>query len=152
MQQDFLGNAVTGQRDTTLRSIDDFIEGYLAYETRAEHILVAANADPDSCMANVYAGILWMLLEAPQAASRATKYLTAAELAAPAATRREQLNVAMLPSARGGRVRSAILKSTPAGRTKKCGGRLRRPPRECVELKERLFDGVGWGWLGDSFP
>jgi hypothetical protein len=37
-----------------------------------------------------------MLLEAPQAASRATKYLTAAELAAPEATRREQLNVAML--------------------------------------------------------
>jgi tetratricopeptide (TPR) repeat protein len=96
MQRDYLGNAVTGQRDATLRSIDDFIEGYLAYETRAERILLAADADPDCCMANVYAGILWMLLEAPQAASRATKYLTAAELAAPGANRREQLNVAML--------------------------------------------------------
>jgi len=96
MQRDYLGNAVSGERDTTLRCIDDFIEGYLAYETRAEHIVFAADADPDSCMANVYAGILWMLLEAPQAASRATKYLTAAELAAPDATRREQLNAAML--------------------------------------------------------
>jgi hypothetical protein len=95
MRRDYLGNAVTGQ-DRTLRAIDDFIEGYLAYETRAEHILAAADADPDSCMANVYAGVLWMLLEAPSAASRAAKYLTAAERAAPLATRREQLNVAML--------------------------------------------------------
>src|SRR6267154_1341966 len=75
MKRDYLGNAVSGERDTTLRCIDDFIEGYLAYETRAEQILPAADADPGSCMANVYAGILWMLLEAPQAASRATKYL-----------------------------------------------------------------------------
>src|ERR1700719_294128 len=96
MRRDYLGNALTGQHDTTVHAIDDFIEGYLAYETRAEHILAAADADPGSCMANVYAGILWMLLEAPQAASRATKYLTAAELAAPLANRREQLNAAML--------------------------------------------------------
>jgi tetratricopeptide (TPR) repeat protein len=96
MVRDYLGNAITGQRDTTLRSIDEFVEGYLAYESRAEQILVAADADPDSCMANVYAGILWMLLEAPQAASHATKYLTAAERAAWHANRREQLNVAML--------------------------------------------------------
>jgi tetratricopeptide (TPR) repeat protein len=96
MRRDYLGNAVTGQRDATLRAIDDFIEGYLAYETRAERILAAAEADPDSCIANVYAGMLWMLLEAPQAASRAAKYVTAAELAAPLATRREQLNAAML--------------------------------------------------------
>jgi hypothetical protein len=96
MWRDYLGNAVTGQRDTTLRSVDDFIEGYLAYETRAERILAAADADPDSCLANVYAGMLWMLLEAPQAATHAAKYLDAAELAAPLASRREQLNAAML--------------------------------------------------------
>ena len=95
MQRDYLGNVVTGQRDT-LRAIDDFIGGYLAYETRAERILAAADTDPGSCMANVYAGLLWMLLEAPQAASRAAKYLTAAELVAPLATRREQLNAGML--------------------------------------------------------
>jgi hypothetical protein len=94
--RDYLGNAVTGQHDATLRAIDDFIEGYLAYETRAEHILAAADADPDCCMADVYAGVLWMLLEAPSAASCAAKYLTAAERAAPFATRREQLNVALL--------------------------------------------------------
>jgi hypothetical protein len=96
MQRDYLGNPLTGQRDSTLRAINDFIEGYLAYETRAERILPAADADPDSCAANVYAGFLWMLLEAPQAAAQAAKYLSAAERAAPGATRREQLNTAIL--------------------------------------------------------
>jgi tetratricopeptide (TPR) repeat protein len=96
MQRDYLGNPLTPQRDGTLRAIDDFIEGYLAYETRAERILIAADADPESCMANVYAGMLWMLLEAPQAAAHAAKYLTAAERSAPRATPREQLNSAML--------------------------------------------------------
>jgi hypothetical protein len=96
MQRDYLGNPLTGQREATLRSIDDFIEGYLAYETRAESILKAADADPESCMANVYAGMLWMLLEAPEAAARARKYLLAAERAALGSTRREQLNTAML--------------------------------------------------------
>lgn len=96
MQRDYLGNEVTGCSEGTLRSIDDFIVGFLAYETRAEAILRAADADADSCMANVYAGILWMFLEAPQAASHAAKYLIAAARAAPLATRREQLNAAML--------------------------------------------------------
>jgi hypothetical protein len=96
MRRDYLGNAVTGHSDATLRAVDDFIEGYLAYESRAERILAAAAADPDSCIASVYAGMLWMLLEAPQAASRAAKFLEAAERAAPLATRREQLNAAML--------------------------------------------------------
>ncbi len=94
--RDYLGNPVSGERDSTLRGIDEFIEGYLAYETRAERILMTAAADPESCMANVYAGMLWMLLEAPEGAARAAKYLAAAEAAAPGATRREQLNAAML--------------------------------------------------------
>jgi tetratricopeptide (TPR) repeat protein len=96
MQQDYLGNPVTAQRDTTLHAIDDFIEGYLAYETRAERILAAADADPGSCLANVYAGLLWMLLEAPEGARHAAKYLAAAERAAPPATTRERLNTAVL--------------------------------------------------------
>src|SRR5258708_13579080 len=86
MQRDYLGNPLTPQRDGTLRAIDDFIEGYLAYETRAERILIAADADPEACMANVYAGMLWMLLEAPEAASRAAKYLPAADRSAPPPT------------------------------------------------------------------
>jgi hypothetical protein len=96
MQRDYLGNPVTGDDDATLRFLDDFIEGFLAYERRAERILEASQANPDSCMANVYSGMLWMLLEARAAPIRAGKYLKAAERAAPLATRREQLNVAVL--------------------------------------------------------
>jgi hypothetical protein len=96
MQRDYLNNPVAAQRDSTVRAIDDFIEGYLAYETRAERILTAAEAEPGSCLANVYAGFLWMLLEAPAGARRAAKYLAAAERAAALASRREQLNTAVL--------------------------------------------------------
>jgi hypothetical protein len=96
MQRDYLGNPVGAESGRTLRAIDDFIEGYLAYETRADRILAAADADPESCLANVYAGLLWMLLEAPEGAQRAAGYLEAAERAAPPATQREQLNTALL--------------------------------------------------------
>jgi hypothetical protein len=96
MQRDYLGNPVTTMRESSLRAIDDFIEGYLAYESRVEGIIAAADADPECCLANVYAGLLWMFLEAPDAALRAVTYLAAAERAAPAATRREQLNAALL--------------------------------------------------------
>jgi hypothetical protein len=44
----------------------------------------------------VYAGLLWMLLEAPAGARAAARYLSIAERAAPRAARREQLNTAML--------------------------------------------------------
>ncbi len=108
MQRDFLGNPLTGQREATLHGIDDFIAGYLGYETRAERILTTAEADPGSCMANVYAGMLWMLLEAPDAAARASKYLAAAAGAATRATRREQLNSAMLHAWAGGDLPLAI--------------------------------------------
>ena len=87
---------MTGDNEGTLRAIDDFIEGFLAYETRAEGVVAAAQADQGSCIANAYAGFLWMLLEAPEAPERAAQFLAAAELAALKATRREQLNVAIL--------------------------------------------------------
>lgn len=96
MQRDYLSNPVGAQGDATLRGIDDFIEGYLAYETRAERILAAADAEPESCLANAYSGMLWMLLEAPEGARHAARYLAAAERAAPQVTRREQLNAAVL--------------------------------------------------------
>lgn len=95
---DYLGNPLSGASAPTLRAVDDFIGGFLAYETRAEDILRAADADSECCMANVYSGFLWMLLEAPDAPKRAAKYLAAAERTASRATRREQLNAAVLRS------------------------------------------------------
>jgi len=96
MQRDYLGNPVSGSDPATLHMLDEFTEGFLAYETRAERILETAQSDPASCMANVYAGMLWMLLEARAAPMRARKYLHAAERLAASATHREQLNAAVL--------------------------------------------------------
>ena len=64
MQHDCLGNTLRAVNLTTLRAVDDFAEGFLAYETRAEGIVRAADADAGCCIANAYAGLLWMLLEA----------------------------------------------------------------------------------------
>ena len=96
MQRDYLGNPVSGSDPATRHMLDEFTEGFLAYETRAERILEAVQSDPDSCMANVYAGMLWMLLEARLGGVRARRHLHAAERLAPSATHREQLNVAVL--------------------------------------------------------
>lgn len=96
MLSDSSGNPVSDMHSATLRAVDDFVEGFLAYETRAECIVAAADEAPDCCLANVYAGLLWMFLEAPDAAARATPYLRAAERCAAAATRREQHNLALL--------------------------------------------------------
>lgn len=96
MPQDLLGNTVSNAQPATVRAIDDFIEGFLAYETRAEGIVGAADADGECCIANTYAGLLWMLLEASDAPRHAAKYLSAAERTRGQATRREQLNASVL--------------------------------------------------------
>jgi tetratricopeptide (TPR) repeat protein len=96
MHNDALGNPCTCSRSETAKAIDDFIEGFLAYETRAEGIVRAADADGGCCIANVYAGFLWMLLESADAGARAAKYHEAAQRTAAGATEREQSNAAVL--------------------------------------------------------
>jgi tetratricopeptide (TPR) repeat protein len=96
MVRDCLGNALSAAPAGALQAIDDFVGGFLAYERRAERIVRAADEAEDCCIANVYAGFLWMLLEAPAAPVHAAPYLAAAERTAPGATRREQLNVEVL--------------------------------------------------------
>jgi len=103
MWTDSLGNPVTCANAATLAAIDDFVFGLLSYETRAERVLAGADRDPGCVLVNVYAGYLWMLLEAEEAALRATPYLVAAErgLAATSPSEvlvRERLNVTMLRS------------------------------------------------------
>ncbi|HMD74767.1 MAG TPA: tetratricopeptide repeat protein [Steroidobacteraceae bacterium] len=96
MRRDYLNNPISAVAEATHAAIDDFVGGLLAYETRAERVLLAAEKDPDCCLVNIYAGFLWMLLEAPEGAQRATRYLEAAELAAGNANSRERLNLALL--------------------------------------------------------
>ncbi|MEQ1768702.1 MAG: tetratricopeptide repeat protein [Devosia sp.] len=91
MAQDALGNEVTGSAAGTQKAIDDFVEGFLGYETRATNILAAADADPESVLANIYAGFTWMFLEAAGAEDKARIYLARAEASAGRANPRELL-------------------------------------------------------------
>lgn len=96
LSDDYLGNAVTVASEAERVAIDDFIAGFLGYENRAANVVAAAKAHPDSLLLNTYAGMLWMLLEAPEAASRARAFHDRAERLASSATAREQATVALL--------------------------------------------------------
>lgn len=126
MRHDYLGNPVTGAGDATLAAIDDFIGGFLGYEERILSILAAADADPGSCLANAYAGWLWMFLESPAAPSRAAGHLARAERAAPGATRREQRVVDLLRDWVAGDV---------IGATRHADAILAAAPRDLATLK-----------------
>jgi hypothetical protein len=94
MHRDWLGNQLTVGDAATVAGIDDFIQGFLAYETRAANILAAADNDADSALANAYAAMLWLFLESPDGVAKAAPYLARAEAAAPRATERERMAVA----------------------------------------------------------
>jgi tetratricopeptide (TPR) repeat protein len=96
MAQDALGNEVSTVDASTLAGIDDFVGGFLGYETRATNVLGAADANPDSVLANVYAGFTWMFLEAAGAEARAQIYLDRARAGAPGANAREALLLSQL--------------------------------------------------------
>jgi tetratricopeptide (TPR) repeat protein len=81
MAHDSLGNPLVSDDPALIAGLDAFVGGLLAYETRAETILATAAAHPRAVMAQVYAGWLWMFLEAPQAPSRAQPFLDAARAA-----------------------------------------------------------------------
>lgn len=95
MAQDVLGNEVSGGEAATLRGIDDFVSGFLAYETKAGNVMAAADADDGSVLANVYAGFSWMFLEAAGARRMASKYLQRA-VAAGVPNAREALLIEQL--------------------------------------------------------
>lgn len=126
MRHDYLGNALCGGRAETVAAVDEFIEGFLAYESRAAAIVPAADADAGCCIANAYAGLLWMFLESPDAPARAARHLAAAERAAPRASRREQLNVAVL--------RAWAADDLPAA-LRGCEAALEEFPRDLVLVK-----------------
>jgi tetratricopeptide (TPR) repeat protein len=96
MRVDFLGNPVSVATDASLAAVNDFVDGFLAYETRAAGVLAAADADPASALLNAYAGMLWLLLESPEGPVRAAPYLARAQAARAGAHPREQAIVDFL--------------------------------------------------------
>ncbi|CDP51442.1 hypothetical protein [Devosia sp. DBB001] len=96
MAQDALGNSISAASDAALSGIDDFVSGFLAYEKKAANVLGAADADPDSTIAQIYAGFSWMFLEAAGAEDQAALYLARARLTEASANRRETMMLAQL--------------------------------------------------------
>ena len=96
MAVDILGNEVSGGDAKTLAGINDFISGFLGYQKQAVNVLGAADADPEHVLANIYGGMIWMFLEAPEAPEKAAVYLERAQKFAGSANRREQLLVELL--------------------------------------------------------
>lgn len=90
MRTDYLGNPVSATADAALAAIDDFVDGFLSYETRAAEVIGAAEAHPGDVLLNAYAATLWLLLEAPEAAERAAPYLARAQALTANAHPREQ--------------------------------------------------------------
>ena len=71
---DYLGNPVSGDAEA-LTAVDDFVAGFIGYETRAGQVVKAAVARPDHGLLNLYASALFMLLESPQGPGRAQPFL-----------------------------------------------------------------------------
>lgn len=111
MAHDELGNPLLDDTPDLLAGLNDFTGGLLAYETRAERILATAAAFPRAVLAQVYAGWLWMFLEAPESPARAQPFLDAARAALTAGTtpahERERAHVALLADWVAGRAAAA---------------------------------------------
>ena len=78
---DLYGLPITCDNDATQQGIDDFIHGFISFQTKAANILAAATDDPDNALANAYAAIFYMLLEAPIAPKKAAPFLANAQRA-----------------------------------------------------------------------
>lgn len=94
MTADLLGNPITDTAPDLVAAINDFVQGFIAYQTQAVTLLGLIDQHPDSCLGNTYTGFLWMFLEAPEAPAKAAPYLDRA-LKAPG-TPREKANARVL--------------------------------------------------------
>ncbi len=132
MRTDYLGNPVTNASDAVLAAVDDFVGGFLGYEERMLNVLAVADAEPGHCLANAYAGMLWMFLESPEAPAKAAAYVERARRAAPGATHRERQNVALL---------EAWAADDVVGATRIAGEIVAETPRDLAVLKlHQYFD------------
>ncbi|MGG7568495.1 tetratricopeptide repeat protein [Rhodovulum sp. DZ06] len=106
MHRDWLDNPVTAEGPATARGISDFVEGFVAYETKAVNVLEAAKQDPGNLLANAYTGALHLFLESPEAPALARPWLDKA--AAAPGTAREQATLAAITAWADGDIQRAI--------------------------------------------
>lgn len=130
MRTDYLGNPVSVASDAAQAAVDDFVAGFLSYETRAAKVVAAADAAPGEPLLNAYAAILWLLLEAPEAAARAAPYLARARAAIDGAHTRERQIVAFVSAWSADDIPAALAIADTV---------LEAWPRDLVMLKLRQY-------------
>ena len=108
MRSDVLGNPVTAGSDASLAGINDFVTGFLGYETQAINALAAADADPGCSLLNSYAACLHLFSEDRNGPGNARPYLDRALAAARDASAREQLNAAAVAAWAAGDIPRAL--------------------------------------------
>jgi len=130
METEDIGTPLVHGAPELVAGLDNFTGGLLAYETRAERILETAAAFPQAVLAQVYAGWLWMFLEAPEAPIRAQPFLDAA---------RSALTAGSTPAHELEREHVLLLADWVAGRTIAAEARanalVARFPRELAVVK-----------------
>lgn len=121
---DHLGNPVSSAAG--LAGVDDFVAGFIGYHPRAANVLAAAEAEPGAVLANVFAGMLWMFLESPEAPAKAARFIARAETASGQANARERGHLAVLGAWSVGEMPRAIRAAEEV---------LAAHPRDLVALK-----------------
>ena len=67
-------NSPTTSPVAAMDGINDFCEGFVRYQSHSVNVLACADENPDSALANIYAGMLWMFLERPEAPVKSKPY------------------------------------------------------------------------------
>ena len=131
MSQDVLGNAVSADDGETLQGINAFILGYLGYDLKLVDILGVADQS-DDCLANTYAGLLWMLSETGDIPAEALRYRDRASASFDRALPREKLLFSVL---------EASIAEDPDRIIALTDTILTEWPRDLVTLKLRQYHG-----------
>lgn len=94
MLRDAYGLEVTTANAATIAAIDTYTQDWIGYGTRLRTIFDAADADPESALANAQAAAVHMALEAATGFAAARHYIKRARMVVRDANEREKLFVA----------------------------------------------------------
>lgn len=139
MSCDVLGNQISAKDTQTLSGINAFILGYLGYDLRLVEILATADQSED-CLANTYAGLLWMLSETGDVPAEACRYRDRAKAGLADALPREGFLLSVL---------EAWIDNDPDRIVRLTDAILAEWPRDLVTLKLRQYHDFIRGRFGD---
>ncbi|GAA4336905.1 tetratricopeptide repeat protein [Variovorax defluvii] len=104
--QDSLGNPLTSSDPSSLRAVNDFVEGFVSCEARAADVLAAAK--DDSPLVQAYCATLHLFAESRDAVPNARPFLERAQAGAARATPRERRYIEAVAAWAEGDITQAI--------------------------------------------